>query len=737
MIESVIEKMLADTRASFHRRLLVLAGEARWGRAMAAQGLGGAGLKETVWICADAPVGADALGPEQAQQLLGRDLDTVVFDLHGGCNADALGAVAGTIRGGGLLLLLTPPLDSLWQFADPEHGRIAVAPHGPEAVTGRFLQRLARTIKYSPGVVIVSPREEAEDGLNISGLDYQGPARGEVAAVEPPYGSDDQRQAVAAVMKVASGHRRRPLVLMSDRGRGKSAALGIAAAQLLLEGKQQIIVTAPQPGSVDTLFEHARALLPDAMVSRGSIHSGAGVIEFVAPDDLVAEPREACLVMVDEAAAIPAPMLEALLDQNARIVFATTVHGYEGTGRGFAVRFNKVLTAKTPDWRSLWMQQPIRWAENDPLERFIFDALLLNAAAVEDEKVAAATPEQCHVERLDRDYLEASEPLLAELFGLLVLAHYRTRPFDLRVLLDGPNIDLYVMRFNEHVVGAALVAREGGFDGETAAAIYENRRRPQGNLLPQTLSAHLGLEQAAGLRYGRLMRIAIHPAVQQRGLGSALLAQIERELGSSVDCFGASFGATGELLHFWRRAGFEPVRLGISREHTSGAHSVMMLKGVSDAGRELFDIARHRFLATLPHLLAEPFRQLDAGLVAALLVTRGYEPPPLEAQEWADLVAFGFGSRGYEMVSPALWRLTVAALADPASREMLGQDQRDALVVKVLQRCNWLESAARLNLSGRSAVMALLRNATRSLLVFYGEDWVMSEAERFTRDEEA
>ncbi len=735
MIESVIDQLIKDARASFHRRALVLSGGAEWARTRAAQGLTEAGLAQVLWISDDAPLGATVLAPQKATQVLGQELDAVVFDIHSGCHVDALGAVAGAIRGGGVLILLTPPLDSLWQFDDPEHERITVAPYQRKDVSGRFLQRLARTIKHSPGVVLVSPGEDADDGCNIVGLDYQSPIHEAPALTrEGPCLTQDQSDAVAAVVKVVTGHRRRPVVLVSDRGRGKSAALGIAAAQLILDGKQHIIVTAPQLASVAGLFDHAQSLLPGAIISRGSIHAGSGVIEFVAPDDLVAQPRDACLVMVDEAAAIPVPMLEKLLEQYARIAFATTVHGYEGTGQGFAVRFNKVLSRKSPEWRRLLLETPIRWATNDPVEAFIFNALLLNASAVAEDKVSAATLEACEIEHFDRDTLAASESLLGELFGLLVLAHYRTRPFDLRVLLDGPNIDLYLMRYQGHVVGAALVAIEGGFDETMAAAIYENRRRPQGNLIPQTLSAHLGLEQAAGLRYARVMRVAIHPALQGRGLGSALLQSIATQLGPSVDCLGSSFGATADLLRFWGKAGFVPVRLGLTRDHTSGTHSVVMLLPLTPAGESLLLSARERFLNTLPHLLAEPLAELDAGLIAALSVRSSLELVRMDAQDWADLVAFGFGERGYEMSSPALWRLVVSALSDPALAEMLSDMKRNALIVKVLQRRSWLDTAAVLGLSGRAAVLDLLRNAVRILIAFYGDDWVMSEAERFTRN---
>ena len=87
---------------------------------------------------------------------------------------------------------------------------------------------------------------------------------------------------------------------------------------------------------------------------------------------------------------------------------------------------------------------------------------------------------------------------LRDLFGLLVLAHYRTTPFDLRQLLDGPNLDLFVLRYRGRILATALVAREGGFDTQMAHAIWSGDRRPRGHLLAQSLARILDVPFAMG-----------------------------------------------------------------------------------------------------------------------------------------------------------------------------------------------------------------------------------------------
>jgi tRNA(Met) cytidine acetyltransferase len=93
-----------------------------------------------------------SVAPSKVSRLLGQELQVLVIDAYDGFDPDAVGAAVGALVGGGLLLLLTPPLAQWRDYPDPQHARITVAPYGPEAVTGRLLQRQARLHAHSKGV---------------------------------------------------------------------------------------------------------------------------------------------------------------------------------------------------------------------------------------------------------------------------------------------------------------------------------------------------------------------------------------------------------------------------------------------------------------------------------------------------------------------------------------------------------------------------------------------------------
>jgi len=128
-------------------------------------------------------------------------------------------------------------------------------------------------------------------------------------------------------------------------------------------------------------------------------------LEFIPPDELIETRPECHILFVDEAAAIPSPLLKQMLETYPRIVFSSTTHGYEGTGQGFAVRFRKTLDTLTPQWKSLTLNQPVRWAENDPLERWIFEFLLLNAQITKLPDTKVIEPSSSQVEWISQTQL--------------------------------------------------------------------------------------------------------------------------------------------------------------------------------------------------------------------------------------------------------------------------------------------------------------------------------------------
>ncbi|TCT18114.1 tRNA(Met) cytidine acetyltransferase TmcA [Thiobaca trueperi] len=717
-----------------HRTILLLAGEADWTAARAREVVSARPDLTPVWLT-HRPLAPKTHPLRDAIGLLGQDLDLLIYDAHSGFDPDAFGAATGAIRGGGLLILLTPPLDNWSHRPDPEAERIAVWPHAADAVSGRFLARLVRVLLADPHLHLVQqfeplllPRWEGAGGKGAERFltaQKQTSHSGRSPPSPQPLSREgrgakttDQAAAVEAILKTAHGRARRPLVLTAHRGRGKSAALGLAAGRLLIDGERMILVTAPRRAAVVSLFRHAEALTASQSKSTERL-------VFLSPDTIVADPPVADLLLVDEAAAIPTPLLERLLVQYPRIVFATTVHGYEGTGRGFEIRFRATLDHLTPDWRALRLDTPIRWAPDDPLEALSFRALLLDAAPADAGQLTTAMPSTCRAERLDRDQLALDEPTLRELFGLLVLAHYQTRPLDLRMLLDGPNVRVYVLRHGAHVAATLLAAEEGGFmDAGLREAIFMGRRRPRGHLLPQTLSAHAGLADAPRYRYLRVIRIAVHPALSRRGLGGMLLRRLRQDaLDEGIDLLGASFGATPDLLAFWGRCGYRPVQIGTSRNAASGEQAAVVLDATTETGARFAAQAQRRLARRLPVLLAGPLRALDPVIVVALL--RALPAPSGQTGEGADgdpdesrdeLNAFAAGHRTLEATLPALTDFVHDRLQPALESGIIAPDDAALLIAAIRQFRPMHELIRLFGSQGRDAILTRLRGVIRSMM---------------------
>ncbi|HIM87091.1 MAG TPA: tRNA(Met) cytidine acetyltransferase [Gammaproteobacteria bacterium] len=700
-----LSELATVSKTNRHRSGLILTGSEAWCLDAARDIYSGSDMGSArLWIGTHPMTGFDAVAAKKAHQVLGQTYDVVVFNGRSGFDVDALGAVSGTIRGGGQLCLLMPPFAHWSTFADPVRTRFTAFGYSETDIKPRWFSHLQRSIAESTGVLM---------------LDQTGVVRGRLPRLQREPETDtelndadcvtsDQVDAVEAVIRAATGQRRKPAILISDRGRGKSAALGIAAARLLRQGRGRIVVTGPQRETVTTLLDHAARLLPEARRSKNRLRWCNSSIEFLAPDRISDRTADDTMVMIDEAAAIPLPLLTAVVKNSSRLALATTVHGYEGTGRGFELRFGPLLSSQMRGERRVTLITPVRWAAGDPLERFIFRALMLDAGATTSADRPIDPTRGFHTERLDRHALVQNRNRLDQLFGLLVASHYRTRPSDLRYLLDAPGVSVYGVCCQSAIVGAALVVREGGLAADLARDVIRGRRRPRGHLLPVSIGTHLGIETAPQLTYQRIVRIAVRPELRRQGLGSRLINCIAKDAHQTGhDCLGVSFAADLELVDFWSKAAMQPIRLGVTQGKSSGANALLMLTGLTTAGEYLTRRAAHLFSRRLPDQLADPLRKADPSLVLCLL-NKGLQAKSPDPDELLTASAFAAGQRGYAECVAELVTVSYHLLTDQLAGP---QDKTGALclVLKVLQKRSWADCAAVLGLAGRNDVTALLQ----------------------------
>ena len=505
-------------------------------------------------------IGESGIAFSKATNLLGQEFEHILFDARNGIHLEALAIAAGTLKMGGTLCLVLSDWENLSLQLDQDSLRW----NGNQSAiaTPNFIYHFKQCIER-----------------------YHFPILREESAVEFPaffYSNEHHKNATLAQQQIIENILQAEqdiYFLTAKRGRGKSALLGMLVNQI----QTPVYLTAPNKSAVHSVIKFSE-----------------GEIEFIAPDELAltlqTEPEfsQSAWLLVDEAAMIPLPLLQEYSQYFQHIVFSTTIHSYEGTGRGFELKFKRKIHRT---FQHFELKQPLRWQENDPLEHFIDDLLLLNA---EDE--FQQFPFHSHLPYQIREVQKPHH--IVEFYGLMTLAHYRTSPLDLRRLLDGENQRFYFAEYQQNLLGAIWALEEGNMaDDELIIQIQQGKRRPKGNLVPQALCFHENLSQACKLRSLRISRIAVQPNWQKQGIGQNLMKSMEN---SEVDFLSVSFGYTDELAKFWQKCGFVLVHLGEHQEASSGCYSAIALKGLSKEGLALVDAAHKQFQRNIP-LSFHPF----------------------------------------------------------------------------------------------------------------------------------
>ena len=412
---------------------------------------------------------------------------------------------------------------------------------------------------------------------------------------------DQAKAIVTFVEAIAEKTLRSTVALTAARGRGKSAALGLAVAAAIAHGYSNIFITSPTPENLRTLFEFIfkgfDALKYDehldydiiqstnpsfnkAIVRVNVFRNHRQTIQYIRPEDAHVL-GQAELVVIDEAAAIPLPLVKKLI--GSYLVFmASTINGYEGTGRSLSLKLIQQLreqsrgylgkasktvsdetgttinregkptksdatttstTKPTPiggrTLREIKLSEPIRYAPGDPVEKWLNALLCLDATNPSPSRFALTQgcphPSECQLWAISRDTLfsfhPVSEAFLQKLMALYVASHYKNSPNDLQLMSDAPAHQLFVLLAPVNPSDTSLpeplcviqVALEGEISKQTIINSLSRGQRSDGDMIPQLVAMQFQDPEFASLSGGRIVRIATSPEYIKMGYGSRAL----------------------------------------------------------------------------------------------------------------------------------------------------------------------------------------------------------------------
>ncbi|MFC3034886.1 GNAT family N-acetyltransferase [Pseudoalteromonas fenneropenaei] len=623
-----------------------------------------------------------AIWPEHLHQILGQEWPLAIYDGFAGVVPNKLSALSGTVAAGGLLVLLLPELSTLATFRDPALALWCSAEHTQSQ--SPFLMRWQQLFQaMSPWLL------SERDGLTLT-----------MPTAVPAQALDfrDQQACINKVVTALQHKRNLPVLINADRGRGKSSALGLIAKAL---PEQNFILCAQQHDAVHSVFKHL-----GADNSADKYPTEFANIRFMPPDQVLAQRPSCDMLLVDEAAAIPVAILQQLLGAYPNAVFASTIIGYEGNGRGYTLKFMRLLAKQAPNHQVITLNTPIRYAAADPLEHSINHLFALDSQYPDKVQANQPTFKELTTEQLCRD-----ETQLQQLFALLVLAHYQTSVNDLRQLLDTPNQRIYILESANTIVAACVVAIEGGLSSDLSQAIASGSRRPRGHLLAQQLTLLTGDATWCQRNIARIVRVAVAPTLQGQGLGSILLSRVEAALMPEVKLLGSSFGAQSELVKFWFRHDYQAIKLGYRADKASGEHSLLVVKPL--ATQELLSVQtwQQQFHVQLPYQLLTYFKQLNSDLVLSLWQQR-HSTTHLAPQE---ILPLPLAKAASAQLQPVLWQF---ACRYPEQLYQLSNTEQLLIVRFVLQ--GWCSSTlvAQLSLSGKKQFEQMLNDVVQKFLHF-------------------
>ncbi len=755
------ETALAEALENFHRRMIVLQGESM-NKAKLAGILAGASAKVLSSLIdeliarklrdesegkVEVLYGTDALGEgtfgraryeefrkhfdilagENAEltrvtfkytsDILGRTFDLLILDLSYDFSPNDLGRIIETVRGGGLIFVLTNPFEKWKNMWTGFHKNLVTPPYTIDDVKKRFNRRLIRKFEEHEGIYIVNAEskkllKKPEKNKSQAKL----PEREKIDVPEEIRFPKELYELCLTNGQVEVLKNLEELiendgmvVLTADRGRGKSVSVGIGVVGLALSSKRRrfrAVITAPELENVQSLFRFAKKSLEllgykvkvvtEKNLIKELYAKGIG-LRYYPPTQ--GYKKNADVYVLDEAAGIHVPILHKYLEK-PKVIYSSTIHGYEGAGRGFSVKFLKKAKEKR-EFREIHLSVPIRYSSGDPIEKWLFDVLLLDAEPVPltKEDYELIRKKEVYFEEPDLDdWFENDREDLKHFVGIYVLAHYRNRPSDVALLADAPHHEARVLRLkNGKIVCAIQIAKEGGIPKGVIEKMAKGYK-PRGNIIPDMMVKHHYAKEFAKLKGYRVVRIATHPDAMDMGLGSKALELLIKEAEEKgYDWVGSGFGASEELIRFWIRNGFAVVHLSPSRNPVSGEYTAIVIKPISEKAKQIVKQANEEFRIRLLDWLGDTHRDLEPEIARWLFESPFGEavdyPVHLTKTQIRRLEMFVGKVLTYDTVVDAVKPIVKLYFLDGWMRPYLDERQILLLIYRVLQAHTWEETA--------------------------------------------
>ena len=525
----------------------------------------------------------------ESEQILGQTYGMCVLQDFEALTPNVLCRTIETVEGGGIVVILLRTMTSLKQLYSTvmdSHKKFK-SEDGGDAVEPRFNERFLLSLGACRSCLVMddemnvlSLSSETLESLSSENSTSSALAPIEDAELERikdevkdsnPIGkvvaltkTVDQAKAILSFGEVISDKNMKHTVsLTAGRGRGKSAAMGLAIGTAVAYGYSNICVTAPSAGNVATLFEFVIKALNALGYSEHSDYSKIAAkshthdlqgplvrinifrdhrqtIQFLEPQEAAANPGASELLIIDEAAAIPLPIVKKLLEGAQLSLLSSTIQGYEGTGRALALKLiAEMKKRRDKPLKELTLKVPIRYGSGDGIELWLHDLLCLGATEAAPLTGKMVMPADCQLYLINRDtlfsYHEASESFLKKMVSLFVSSHYKNTPNDLLLMSDAPKHHVLALLPPVGTDATSLpdvyVALQVAVEGDISRKSEELSKqrgavKPSGDMIPWTLSQQFHDTGFGDLNGLRIVRVATHPALDKKGYGSEAIQQL-------------------------------------------------------------------------------------------------------------------------------------------------------------------------------------------------------------------